>query len=402
MTLFDGITARIIETPRLSVNILEREGDDPATPPERTVVLIHGNVSSSLFWQEVMLDLPARPPRHRHRPARLRRHRARARSTRPAACATSATTSPRPSRRSASPPRISSAGRMGGGVVMQYALDHPVLSLTLLVARLAVRVRRHPARRLAPDRRRRGHGRRRGEPRLRASGSIDHDTTDDAPTSPRSVFRSGYVARGYTTEHEDVWVESMLSTSTATGNYPGDSVPSENWPGFAAGDDRRAQHHGAEALQRVGHRRPRRTSPRSRGSTAPQDPIVSDTSFYDFNYLGQLGIVPGWPGADVAPPQEMVSQTRDVLDAYRAAGGDVTEVALEGVGHSAHLEAPRGVPPRAARGDRLRGHPGRSRAADRGDHPQVRGLTTSPDVIEAPAVARSAVAPTAASLDSFP
>ncbi len=32
MPLFDGITARIIDTPRLSVNILEREGDDPALP----------------------------------------------------------------------------------------------------------------------------------------------------------------------------------------------------------------------------------------------------------------------------------------------------------------------------------------------------------------------------------
>ena len=71
-------------------------------------------------------------------------------------------------------------------------------------------------------------------------------------------------------------------------------------------------------------------SRRSSGSTAQLDAIVSDTSFYDLNYLGQLGIVPGWPGADVAPPQEMVSQTRDVLDAYAAAGGEVTEIALDG------------------------------------------------------------------------
>ena len=59
MTLFDGITARLVETPRLSVNVLEREGDDPGTPPERTIVFIHGNVSSSLFWQEIMQDLPS-------------------------------------------------------------------------------------------------------------------------------------------------------------------------------------------------------------------------------------------------------------------------------------------------------------------------------------------------------
>jgi hypothetical protein len=59
----------------------------------------------------------------------------------------------------------------------------------------------------------------------------DRDMTDEAPTSPRSVFRSGYVAPGYASAHEDIWVESMNTTSTATGNYPGDSVASENWPG---------------------------------------------------------------------------------------------------------------------------------------------------------------------------
>ena len=50
MTLFDGIVSRTIETPRLAVNILERSGDDPATPTDRTVVFVHGNVSSALFW----------------------------------------------------------------------------------------------------------------------------------------------------------------------------------------------------------------------------------------------------------------------------------------------------------------------------------------------------------------
>ena len=59
MTLLDGITSRLIETDRLTVNILERAGDDPATAAEQTVVLIHGNVSSSLFWQELMQDLPS-------------------------------------------------------------------------------------------------------------------------------------------------------------------------------------------------------------------------------------------------------------------------------------------------------------------------------------------------------
>ena len=36
----------------------------------------------------------------------------------------------------------------------------------------------------------------------------------------------------------------------------------------------------------------------------------------------------------------MVSQTRDVLDAYAAAGGEVTEITVEGAGHAPHLERP--------------------------------------------------------------
>ena len=33
------------------------------------------------------------------------------------------------------------------------------------------------------------------------------------------------------------------------------------------------------------------------------DVIVSDTSLFDLAYLGSIGAVPGWPGADVMPPQ---------------------------------------------------------------------------------------------------
>jgi pimeloyl-ACP methyl ester carboxylesterase len=66
------------------------------------------------------------------------------------------------------------------------------------------------------------------------------------------------------------------------------------------------------------------------------DVIVSDTSLFDLNFLGQLGAVPGWPGAEVAPPQPMVTQTRAVLDRY----GNYEEIVYENCGHSAHLEHP--------------------------------------------------------------
>ena len=67
--------------------------------------------------------------------------------------------------------------------------------------------------------------------------------------------------------------------------------------------------------------------------------MVSDTSVCDFGYLGQIGAVPGWPGAETIPPQPMVTQTRAVLDRYVANGGTYTETVLSG-GHGCHLESP--------------------------------------------------------------
>jgi pimeloyl-ACP methyl ester carboxylesterase len=70
------------------------------------------------------------------------------------------------------------------------------------------------------------------------------------------------------------------------------------------------------------------------------DQIVSDTSLFDFGYLGQLGAVPGWPGADVYPPQPMLGQLRALLNAYQAQGGQYREEVIANCGHSPHIEQP--------------------------------------------------------------
>ncbi|MCC2592593.1 alpha/beta hydrolase [Tessaracoccus sp. OS52] len=337
MTLLEGITSRTVATPRLDVNILERAGDDESTPPERTVVLVHGNVSSALFWQPAMLELP--------RDLRVLAVDLRGfggtqtlpvdatRGVRDFSDDLHAT--------------LQSLGleaahlvgwSMGGGVVMQYALDHPVLSLALQapVSPYGFGGTRRDGSRVSDDDAGCGGGGANPDfiSRLEAG-----DMTDDAPTSPRSVFRTGYVAPGFQTDHEDLWVESMLTTATGEGNYPGNSVVTSSWPGFAAGDSgvlntmvpKYFDVSGIVALE---------NKPPIVWIHGDADAIVSDSSFFDISNLGALGVIPGWPGADVSPAQEMVSQTRDVLDAYAAAGGLVTEVLLEGVGHSPHLERP--------------------------------------------------------------
>nr|WP_274637199.1 alpha/beta hydrolase [Microbacterium bovistercoris] len=337
MTVFDGIAARIVETPRLGVNILERTADDRDTPSERTVVFVHGNVSSALFWQEIMEDLPGDI-----RPIAVDLRGFGGTESLPV----DATRGVRDFAddlhavlQALELDAVHLVGwSMGGGVIMQYALDHPVRSLTLQapVSPYGFGGTRRDGTRLTDDDAGCGGG---GANPDFVQRLIDHDESADAPTSPRSVFRSSYVSADYVTAHEDVWVDSMLTTSTATGNYPGDGVPSQNWPGFAAG-----------AIGVLNTMAPRyfdvsgivdlRPKPPILWVHGTADAIVSDASYFDLNQLGKAELVPGWPGEEVAPPQPMVSQTRDVLEAYRAAGGQAVELEIEGVGHAPHLERP--------------------------------------------------------------
>lgn len=335
MTLFTGITQRVIETPGLSVGILEREGDAAAADPTRTVVFIHGNISSSLFWMPLMLALP-----HELRVIAIDLRGYGATEHAPVDATRGLRDFSDDVHATLEALEIPTAHlvgwSMGAGVALQYALDHPVLSLTLEspISPYGFGGTRRDGSRVHDDDA--GSGAGSANPDF-VQRLTDRDETDDAPTSPRAVFRAQYVAPGYTDAHEDVWVESMLSSSTATGNYPGDSVTSEHWPGFAPGrigvvNTMSPTHFNVSGIVALDDKPP------ILWVHGELDAIVSDTSVYDFNNLGKLGIVPGWPGEDVAPPQQMVSQTRDVLQAYASSGGTVTEALFEGVGHTPHLE----------------------------------------------------------------
>ncbi|MCK6067179.1 MULTISPECIES: alpha/beta fold hydrolase [Microbacterium] len=337
MTLFDGISSRRVETPRLSVTVLERDGDDPSTPADRTVVFVHGTVGSSLFWQEILQDLPSDL---RVLAVDLRGYGGTenapvdaTRGVRDFSDDLAAT--------------LDTIGirtahlvgwSLGAAVILQYALEHPALSLTLEapISPYGFGGTRRDGTRLTPEDAGTGGGTANPDfVRRLAAG----DSGDEAETSPRSMFRAGFVASGYRSDHEDVWVAAMLATSTAGGNYPGDSVRTDAWPGFAAGttgvlNALAPKHFDLSGIVDLAEKPP------LLWVHGEVDAIISDASVYEPNGLGSLGILPDWPGDDIAPPQPMVSQTRDVLDAYAAAGGDVVEIALPGVGHSPHLEAP--------------------------------------------------------------
>lgn len=69
------------------------------------------------------------------------------------------------------------------------------------------------------------------------------------------------------------------------------------------------------------------------------DRIVSDESMMELGYLGKIGMVPGWPGEKIYPPQPMIRQTRYFLNQYQERGGRYAELVIPG-GHVCILESP--------------------------------------------------------------
>lgn len=337
MSLLPGIEAQTVTTPRLTSNVLRRSDDSSGGTP---VVFVHGNVSSALFWQPFMLGLP--PDIH---PIAVDLRGFGDSETAPVdgsrglrdfsddLAEVVATLELGP---------VHLVGwSMGGGVVMQHALDHPVQTLTLIapVSPYGFGGTALDGSLLTENAAGTGGG---GANPDFVARLASRDASSDEPTSPRMVYASTYVKPEFVSEHEDIWVTSMLSTATGPDNYPGDSTPSSNWPGFAPGDrgiltTMAPTHLNVSGLVDLADKPPILWV---RGA---DDLIVSDTSFFDLNFLGQLGAIPGWPGADVAPPQPMIAQTRAVFDTYADRGGRYRELVLSDCGHSPHIEYPNEV-----------------------------------------------------------
>jgi len=158
------------------------------------------------------------------------------------------------------------------------------------------------------------------------------DRSIESPFSPRNVFRSLIVKSGFVSEHEDAYVEAMLSTHIGPRQYPGDMQPSPNWPFIAPGlagaanglSPRWAAAENALTVEE---------KPDILWIRGAQDLIISDAGPLDPGVWGPSEIIPGYPGSDLYPPQPMVGQTRSWLDHYATAGGSYQEVVLDNGGH---------------------------------------------------------------------
>jgi pimeloyl-ACP methyl ester carboxylesterase len=330
-----GITSQIVETPRLKQHVL-LSGPEDGTP----VVFIHGNFSAATYWEELML---AMPPQYRCIAPDLRGYgdtedrpidgTRGARDWAEDLKALSDALGPNPGHLV--------GWSAGGGVILQFALDYPELaaSLTLVAP-------------VSPY----GFGGTKGLDGTpcytdfagSGGGTVNPefvkriqagDRSAEDPNSPRNVINAFYYKAPFKAAREEAFLEAALLEKTGADKYPGDLTPSANWPNVAPGtlgpiNALSPKYFDASGIVDLAKKPPVLWL---RGDS---DQIVGDASFFDFGTLGQLGFVPGWPGADVFPPQPMVSQTRAVLEQYQAKGGTFKEVVIAGTGHGPHIEKP--------------------------------------------------------------
>jgi pimeloyl-ACP methyl ester carboxylesterase len=334
-----SLSVRDIETPRLRLRVRDTGGHG------RPVVFVHGNITTGEFFDQT---LQALPPGFRGLALDLRGF------GESEAKPIDATRGLRDFSDDlhaliASIPELANekvvlvGWSVGGGVVLQYAIDHS--------ERVAGVVLEAP---MSPY----GFGGTKdneGTPCFEDfSGSgagtanpgfVEQvkagDRTESTDTAPRKVMNSFFYKTPFRmpTEVEERYLTALLLTRIGNDFYPGDSAASKNWPGVAPGT-RGMNNSLSPKYVNLGSFAGVTPRPKVLWVRGADDQIVSDTSLFCFGFLGQLGVIPGWPGAEVYPPQPMVSQMRTVLDAYREKGGEVQEVVLPDCGHSPHLEKP--------------------------------------------------------------
>ena len=333
--LLPGITQKKVKTDRLEVAYIEAgTGSIP-------LVLVHGNLSSSLFFQDLMQNLSA-----------IGRYKIYAIDMRGYGESEVLDVDATRGVEDYSDDLDAFARALyldsyhllgwslGGNVVMQYAIDYAykLRSLTLEATSSPFGfggTKDAQGTPIWPDFAGSGGGIVNTDfVRLLAEGD-----RGDSQFSPRTTMNTFYFKPPFkpSPDREEMYLSSQLMTKVTPGNYPGDFISSNNWPNVAPGIK--------GAINGLSPKYLNQGNLASISKKMPvlwihgaDDQVVSDTSFFDFGFLGQIGAVPGWPGVDAYPPQPMKAQVRTVLERYKANGGEYREAQLAECGHSPHIE----------------------------------------------------------------
>jgi pimeloyl-ACP methyl ester carboxylesterase len=329
-----GVESHDLATDRIRIHYLE-SGPRDGEP----VVLLHGNLSTGRFWQRVM---PRLPDRYRVLAPDMRgfgdTEDVALDATRGLADWADDVALLLTELGVEQPPHLV-GWSTGGAAIARFAADRPVASLTFVDPVSPYGYGGVPADGTPcfPDYSGSGAGGINPEvvERLQAG-----DASEDSPFAIRNVIRAFYVNAGHQLprDWEDLLVAEVLKTVTGVTNYPGDMAASDNWPGFAPGTSGILNALSPKYCNwaDVVDLDPKPPVLWTQGAT---DLVVSDASPLEVGAIGAAGQIPGWPGLEAYPPQPMVTQIREVLQRYAAAGGSVRSELFSDSGHGPFLDA---------------------------------------------------------------
>jgi len=148
-----------------------------------------------------------------------------------------------------------------------------------------------------------------------------------------------YFAPGYTPGEEirSAIFEALKQARLGDDFYPGDYAESPNWPYVAPGT-RGVLNAMSPKYFNARHALAAAQKPPVIWVHGSLDQMVSDSSVIDVGFLGKSGFIPNYPGEDVYPPQPMFSQIKAFLEEYQDRGGSVEVRIINGAGHTPFIE----------------------------------------------------------------
>lgn len=331
-----GITVKTVRSSRLSTRVL-MSGQEGGT----AVLFVHGNASNAIFWEETLLALPAgfwgiAPDQRGYGGADPAAKIDATRGMGDLADDLAALLD------TLGVEKAHVVGHsLGGSVLWRFMMDYPqrVLSVTMAAPGSPYGFggsKGTDGTPNYPD----GAGSGAGIVNPDFTRRIKEQDTGDGEGTPRAVMNTFYWKPPFKPAREEALLMGLLSEHIGEQEYPGDAVPSENWPMSAPGKFGPANALAPIYAGDVSKLYSIEPKPPVLWIRGADDQIVSDNSLFDMGTLGKLGAVPGYPGEDVFPSQPMVSQTRAVLEQYVAHGGTYTEEVFEDCGHTPFVEMP--------------------------------------------------------------
>jgi len=330
-----GITAKVITSSRLTTRVLFA-GPEAGTP----VLFLHGNVSSATWWEEVMVTLPEgfrgmAPDQRGFGQAEPAKKIDATRGMGDLADDAAALLD------HLNLEHAHIVGNsLGGSVIWRLLIDYPerILTATMVAPGSPYGFGSTKDVTGMPcynDFAGSGGGLANPELLKRLAAG---DRSLDSIFSPRSALRNLLVKPPFIPDREEELVSAMLGIHLGEQDYPGDSVPSPNWPYVAPGRWGAANALSpkyADNVDKLHTVTPKVNILWTRGS---HDLAVSNNAASDPATVGAAGLLPNWPGPEIYPPQPMLDQTRAVLEQYTAAGGFYREVVIHDTGHAPFLE----------------------------------------------------------------